>query len=177
MLRRRAARERRFRLAGLIGGAFGGERAARVAVDSVAEPGRSADLPGPRVATAAGLAPRGRCRILRGVDGDTVAHACGGRGAVKGRLTGYDAPETHCQGCDAEQRLGSEAPARLATAIARAPLLIVEDGKVDRYGRLLAQPVWPEGTAAERFIAAGVAVSDDGGARIDRCTRLAARTR
>ena len=68
------------------------------------------------------------------VDGDTIKAPYG----VTYRLMGFDAPETFRAKCDAERELGLIAKQRLEELLATSEVKVLESGKVDRYGRTLA---------------------------------------
>ena len=81
-----------------------------------------------------------RARILRDVDGDTVAARFSGGAEADVRLIGIDTPEDVRPGTPVE--CGSRAAARSLRAMAagRRALLVTDPGqdRIDRYGRLLA---------------------------------------
>jgi micrococcal nuclease len=68
------------------------------------------------------------------VDGDTIKAPYG----VTYRLMGFDAPETHRAKCAAERELGFIAKHRLEELLATSEVKVLESGKIDRYGRTLA---------------------------------------
>ena len=68
------------------------------------------------------------------VDGDTIKAPYG----VTYRLMGFDAPETFRAKCDAERELGLIAKQRLEELLAISEVKVLESGKIDRYGRTLA---------------------------------------
>ena len=77
------------------------------------------------------------CRVARVVDGDTVDLGCVGRGKLRARIVGYDAPELFSPTCAGELRAAERARDALATAVRQATAVEVGFRGHDRYGRRL----------------------------------------
>ena len=77
------------------------------------------------------------CRVARVIDGDTVDLGCVGRGKLRARIVGYDAPELFSPTCAGELRAAERARDALATAVRQATAVEVEFRGHDRYGRRL----------------------------------------
>jgi endonuclease YncB( thermonuclease family) len=99
--------------------------------------------------------------LIRVVDGDTWA-VFGGETI---RELGIDAPESRylfgreLWACDAEKALGDQAKARLEELLLDGPIRIETNGDRDRYDRLLARAVLPDGRyAGDVLIEEGLAV-------------------
>ena len=104
-------------------------------------------------------------------DGDTLELICGTK-AIRARLVGFDAPETHPSRCPAEAALGGRAKERLR-GLASGAGVEYQDMGHDKYGRdLVFMRVGGRDVAAV-MIAEGLAVAYDGATRIDWCARLA----
>ena len=69
------------------------------------------------------------------VDGDTIKAPFG----PTYRVLGYDTPEIHFAKCDAERELGMAAKQRVEELLARGEVRVLESGKTDKYGRMLAR--------------------------------------
>ena len=111
------------------------------------------------------------CAVTRVVDGDTISVHCGTT-AGNVRLVGYDTPETYRPGCPEEKRLGEAATRALERELRKATRIRVEARGRDKYDRALAS-LWLDGKAlADIMISKGLAVSYDGGKRINWCKRL-----
>ncbi|MEA2411862.1 MAG: micrococcal nuclease [Thermoleophilaceae bacterium] len=105
--------------------------------------------------------PGGRAgaRVVRVVDGDTIAVSVDGGEKRSVRLLGIDTPETHRPGTPIECG-GPQASANMARlAPPGTPVSLEPDptqDRVDRYGRLLAYVRLPDGRLAEEAqLAAG----------------------
>jgi endonuclease YncB( thermonuclease family) len=85
-----------------------------------------------------GLRPMTRdCRVVRVVDGDTVELGCAGRGRMRARIVGYDAPELYSPMCAGERAAAERARAALAARVRGAEEVEVAFRGRDRYGRWL----------------------------------------
>src|SRR4051812_49215823 len=91
-------------------------------------------------------------RVVRVIDGDTIAVSVDGGREQSVRLLGIDTPETHrpgtpieCGGPEASANLKALAPPGTRVALEPDP----GQDRVDRYGRLLAYVRLPSGTLAE----------------------------
>jgi micrococcal nuclease len=98
-------------------------------------------------------------RVVRVVDGDTIAVSVDGGEEQPVRLLGIDTPETHrpgtpieCGGPQASANMARLAPPGTAVSLEPDPT----QDRVDRYGRLLAYVRLPDGRLAEEAqLAAG----------------------
>jgi micrococcal nuclease len=98
-------------------------------------------------------------RVVRVVDGDTIAVSRDGGAEQSVRLLGIDTPETHrpgtpieCGGPQASANMARLAPPGTEVALEPDPT----QDRVDRYGRLLAYVRLPDGRLAEEAqLAAG----------------------
>lgn len=134
-------------------------------------PRQSSDLPNGLAFIPNRAAPE--CAITRIVDGDTVSVHCGTH-AGNVRLVGFDTPETFRPGCSEEKALGERAANVLETELRNATEIRVKSHGRDKYQRALAS-LWLDGRAlADIMDSKGLAVTYDGGRRIDWCQRLAA---
>ena len=82
-------------------------------------------------------AMRSDCRMVRAIDGDTVDLACPGRGTMRVRIVGYDAPELFSPMCEAEHAAALRATQALRNLARQTPVEVGFQGH-DRYGRWLA---------------------------------------
>jgi micrococcal nuclease len=105
--------------------------------------------------------PGGRAgaRVVRVVDGDTIAVSVDGGEKRSVRLLGIDTPETHRPGTPIECG-GPQASANMARLVPPGTSVSLEpdptQDRVDRYGRLLAYVRLPDGRLAEEAqLAAG----------------------
>src|SRR3954464_7836386 len=104
-------------------------------------------------------APSTGARVLRVIDGDTIAVSVGGGREQSVRLLGIDTPETHRPGTPIECG-GPEASANMQKLAPPGTRVVLEpdpsQDRVDRYGRLLAYVRLPDGRLAEEAqLAAG----------------------
>jgi micrococcal nuclease len=133
-------------------------------------------------------APSTGARVVRVIDGDTIAVSVDGGREQSVRLLGIDTPETHrpgtpieCGGPEASANMRKLAPAGTRVVLEPDP----SQDRVDRYGRLLAYVRLPDGRLAEEAqLAAGWAtvyvyaerpVSRDGAFRRAQAAARAAR--
>lgn len=77
------------------------------------------------------------CRVAGVVDGDTVDLACAGRGTMRARIVGYDAPELFSPRCAAERVAAERARQALASWAWHASSTEVAFLGRDDYGREL----------------------------------------
>jgi endonuclease YncB( thermonuclease family) len=99
------------------------------------------------------------------VDGDTIKAPYG----VTYRLMGYDTPETRFARCDAERELGLAAKDRLEELLARGEVRVLESGKLDKYGRTLAELTVNGRDVGDILIDEGLARPYQGGKRASWC--------
>lgn len=99
------------------------------------------------------------------VDGDTIKAPYG----PTYRILGYDTPEIHGARCDAEYRLGMKAKRRLEELVARRDVRVLESGRADRYGRMLAHVTVDGRDLAEVMIGEGLARPYHGERRAGWC--------
>jgi endonuclease YncB( thermonuclease family) len=100
------------------------------------------------------------------IDGDTVALPCAVpvRGcAEKIRLTAIDAPETFHPTCEMELKVGLRAKERLVELLRAGSVEIVRSGRVDRYGRTLADLTSTAGDVGSILMKEGLALPYHGG--------------
>ncbi len=113
--------------------------------------------------------PRGDCRILSVIDGDTVLLWCAGDRPERARLTGFDTPELFSPGCPSEYVAAERAKWALRAMIFAADKIRVTPGGRDRYDRLLAAVTLDGVALADRMVAGGHARRYDGGRRRGWC--------
>jgi micrococcal nuclease len=119
---------------------------------------------------AAGLRPaEADCRVLHVVDGDTLDLRCPGRGHVRVRLDGYDAPELFGPACAAEAGAALAAQWHLRRTLWSAERLEFRFAGRDRYGRALAAARVDGRDLAHRMVAAGHGRAYAGGRRDGWC--------
>lgn len=99
------------------------------------------------------------------VDGDTIKAPYG----VTYRVLGYDTPETRFARCDAERRLGLLAARRFETLLKSGTVRVVETGRIDKYGRTLADVYINHRNVAEIMVKEGLARPYHGGKRQGWC--------
>jgi micrococcal nuclease len=104
-------------------------------------------------------APSTGARVVRVIDGDTIAVSMDGGREQSVRLLGIDTPETHRPGTPIECG-GPEASANMRKLAPPGTRVVLEpdpsQDRVDRYGRLLAYVRLPDGRLAEEAqLAAG----------------------
>jgi micrococcal nuclease len=99
------------------------------------------------------------------VDGDTIKAPYG----VTYRLMGYDTPETRFARCDAERELGFAAKDRLEDLLAQGEVRVLESGKIDKYGRTLAEVTVNGRDVGDILIDEGLARPYQGGKRASWC--------
>ena len=95
------------------------------------------------------------------IDGDTVALPCEHPApgcAEKIRLTAIDAPESYRPNCENELKAGLRAKERLAELLRAGPVDIVRSGKLDRYGRTLADLKSTAGDVGTILVREGLAL-------------------
>jgi len=109
------------------------------------------------------------CRVLRIVDGDTVTLWCPERGAMRVRLTGFDAPELFSPQCAAEYAWAQVASWHLRRLVFAANELTVRFGGTDPYQRQLAEILLDGMPVSRKMIDAGMARPYSGGARSGWC--------
>lgn len=103
-------------------------------------------------------------------DGDTVTLDCNGE-KISARLLGFDTPEVKSPGCAAEKTHADLATARLRD-LGQAGTLTFSGHTRDKYDRLLTTMKVDGQDVATTLIDEGLAVSYQGGRRIDWCARL-----
>ncbi len=103
------------------------------------------------------------------VDGDTVDLLCPGGELTRVRITGFDAPELYSPQCASEAAKALAAQTRLRWTLARADMLEVIPGGVDRYGRRLAEVMVDGRRVADVMIESGHGRPYSGGARDGWC--------
>jgi micrococcal nuclease len=127
-------------------------------------------------------------RVVRVIDGDTIAVSVDGGREQSVRLLGIDTPETHRPGTPIECG-GPEASANMEELAPRGTRVRLEpdpsQDRVDRYGRLLAYVRLPDGRLAEEaqlaagwatvYVYGGRPVSRDGAFRRAEGAARAAR--
>lgn len=109
------------------------------------------------------------------VDGDTVALPCDTSGpgcSERIRLTAIDAPETWRSHCDDELQAGLMAKDRLREILRGHQVTVTRSGKMDRYGRTLADLATAEGDAGELLMRERMALPYRPGAKA-HATRIA----
>ena len=102
------------------------------------------------------------------IDGDTVALPCVRPGpgcSERIRLTAIDAPETWHPHCDDELQAGLMAADRLREILRGHQVTITRAGRLDRYGRTLADIATGEGDAGELLMREGMALPYRPGSR------------
>jgi micrococcal nuclease len=122
-------------------------------------------------AVTAVLGPKSEsgCRVVKVIDGDTVSLWCSGRGLMKTRLKGFDAPEVFSPACFSEWTSGMAATWHLRRILFSADTITVGFGGTDRYGRALASIAADGRSVSGRMIAEGYARAYDGGKRGGWC--------
>ena len=122
-------------------------------------------------AVTAVLGPRSDsgCRVVKVIDGDTISLWCSGRGLMKTRLKGFDAPEVFSPACFSEWTSGMAATWHLRRILFSADTITVGFGGTDRYGRALASIAADGRSVSGRMIAEGYARAYDGGKRGGWC--------
>jgi endonuclease YncB( thermonuclease family) len=99
------------------------------------------------------------------VDGHTVKSPAG----VTYRLLGFDTPETFRAKCPDELERGQKAKARLEELIGSGEARVIESGKRDRYGRMLAKLTIDGRDVAGMMIGEGLARAYNGERRQGWC--------
>ncbi len=99
------------------------------------------------------------------VDGDTIKAPYG----VTYRLLGFDTPETRFARCDAERALGLAAKDRLEELLSIGEVKVLESGRLDKYGRTLANVTIDGRDVGDILIDEGLARPYDGGHRGSWC--------
>lgn len=110
------------------------------------------------------------CCVATVIDGDTLTLWCPGRGLMKVRLRGFDAPEVFSPRCVSEWTSGMAATWHLRRILFGADKIDVGFGGTDRYGRQLASLAVDGRSVAGRMVADGHARRYDGGQREEWCS-------
>ena len=95
------------------------------------------------------------CRVAGVVDGDTVNLACAGKGTLRARIVGYDAPELFSPRCAAERVAAGRAKQVLGTWVWHATSTEVAFLGRDRYRRTLVDMRLSGQRVAQGMVASG----------------------